>query len=895
MKSAEIRAKFINYFKSHGHTHVESSTLVPQNDPTLLFTAAGMVPFKDVFLGKEQRAYRRATSFQKCIRAGGKHNDLENVGYTGRHHTFFEMLGNFSFGDYFKEQAIDYAWKFVTQELKLPIERLYVTVFREDEESLKFWTQQQGVAPAQISRMDEEDNFWSMGDTGPCGPCTEIFYDLGPEVGCQTADCKVGCECDRFIEFWNLVFMQFNRDAAGKLTPLPRPSVDTGAGLERLALVLQGGKTNYETDVFSSIIAKTAKLAGRAYYPDQSNDPATVAFRVVADHSRAAAFLIAEGIVPSNEGRGYVLRRILRRAVRYGRNLGFKEPFMHQVAGFVISHMHEAFPELSERASFIERCILAEEEQFLRTLDHGLQMVSDELTQLKGSKELSGEIAFKLYDTYGFPLDLTALIARERNFTVDQKGFETEMLAQKQRSRKNWKGSGEQAVHEVYHSLQEQLQSYPVSSKFCGYELQELTGQCLAVVDLNSGTPQAVEQAQQGEYDLIFDETPFYAESGGQQADHGKISSDSATAQVIDVQKHVNNQIAVRIKMQSGTITKGDKLHQQVDGHRRALIKRNHTATHLLHDALRRRLGDHVKQAGSLVTPDLLRFDFNHFSALSPAEVSAIEDDVNDQIWAHHPVKVQEKTKDQAVKDGAIAFFGEKYGDKVRVVEAGIHSVELCGGTHVTDTTDIQLFRIVTESAIAAGTRRIVAYTSKNAFEFLRNRDFESRQVRELFKANSTDELLQRIEKLQESERTLRKTIDQMEGQKIVEAIPTWVEQAENIADAKLILKQLPPNEGGVKYLREIAEALRGHNPKTIAVLGMNSPDGQKCFVLVGRHPKNFVEVSAKAIIQKISESIAGRGGGKPDLAQAGGTNPKGLSKSLEMTATLIREALSGS
>jgi alanyl-tRNA synthetase len=890
MNTSEIRQKFIEYFKSKDHQHVESSSLVPENDPTLLFTNAGMNQFKDVFLGKESRSYRRATTYQKVVRAGGKHNDLENVGYTARHHTFFEMLGNFSFGDYFKSEAIAFAWEFSTKVLGLPLERLYVTVFREDDEAADIWHREQGVPLDRIFRMDEKDNFWQMGDTGPCGPCTELFVDRGEKYSCGKADCAVGCDCDRYVEFWNLVFMQYERDSSGKLKPLPKPSVDTGAGLERIAMIMQEADTNYDTDAFKSIIDGISKLCKQPYRPD-AKDKATVAFRVIADHARSTSFLICDGVIPSNEGRGYVLRRIIRRAVRYGKALGFEETFLHKVCGVVIEQMQSAFPELKDRRSFIERCVQAEEEQFFRTLEKGLDILADEIKKLGGKKQISGEVAFRLYDTYGFPLDLTALIARESHVAIDEKGFEEQMEAQKNRSRKHWKG-GEAGVEAVFHQVLEQLRQAQSSIDFVGYNVESAVGPCVAIIDRDHQQSALVTSFKGKNCQLVFQTTPFYGESGGQVGDRGKIRGHGVNATVVDVQRPLPDLIVADVEVHEGSLFVGQSYEQIVDPVHRSLVRRNHTATHLLHHALRKVLGEHVKQAGSLVTPEMMRFDFTHFQALSPEQLMEIEDLVNHQIWLGRDVDVSEKTKDQAVADGAIAFFGEKYGETVRVVKAGEFSVELCGGTHVSNTADIQMFRVISEGAIASGVRRIVALTSKGAFEYLRERDIESRYVRETLKANNIDEVTQRLERMFESEKTLRRKIEQFEAKNISEMVGEWISSAEVHGEAKLILQKLPANSAGVKYLRDIAEMIRGRDSKVIAVLTMGVPDDGKAFVLVARHAKEFSFVNANQIVQKMAEVVGGKGGGKPDLAQAGGTLIDQLDEASKLAKKAVLEAL---
>ncbi len=903
MKTAEIRSKFLNFFEKNGHTIVESSSLVPQNDPTLLFTNAGMVQFKDVFLGKDKRPYTRATTTQKCVRAGGKHNDLENVGFTARHHTFFEMLGNFSFGDYFKKEAIRFAWEFVTKELKLPKDRLYVTVFENDDEAAEIWHKQEGVPKDRIYRFGEKDNFWSMGDTGPCGPCSEIFIDRGEKYSCGKATCAMGCDCDRFMEFWNLVFMQFDRDSSGKLTPLPKPSVDTGAGLERLASILQGVDTNYDTDLFQSIIEGIAKVAGKAY---DRNSETAVSYRVIADHSRSATFLIGDGVLPSNEGRGYVLRRIMRRAIRHGKKLGLNEPFLHKICGFVIDEMQEAFPDLRGKRAFIERAVLAEEEQFFRTLERGLALLDEETAKLKKGGTLPGDVAFKLYDTYGFPLDLTRVICAEKEIQVDEAGFEKCMDRQRSESRKHWKGSGQEALDEVYLKLANDLKAKGRLPKFHGYTALRASSECLAILAPSDkglekvdsfATPPLSATSDSKENDVIieavFAETPFYGESGGQVGDHGRVTgANGFEGEVIDVQKPVADLIVAHIRPIKGTLRVGETYEQETDQEIRNLTARNHTATHLLHWALREVLGTHVKQAGSLVAPDLLRFDFTHFQPLTEDELQKIEDMINDKIWRSEAVKKQEMAKDQAIAAGAIAMFGEKYGDVVRVVQVGDFSTELCGGTHVDNSSEIHLFKIGSETGIAAGVRRMIAYTSKGAFEFLRKKESDLKSIRERLKATSDEEILGRIEKLQSSEKELRKQIEQLQAKSASGEVDEMLSQAKKLNGALLVTSLRSPDSQGVKRLRDLADRIRQKSPETVVVLGMKDPESEKASLLVAVGPSAPKSLNANEILKEIVPLIEGRGGGKPDLAQAGGSKAAGLEQALKHAAQSITQRL---
>ncbi|MCM0607087.1 MAG: alanine--tRNA ligase [Xanthomonadaceae bacterium] len=882
MKAAEIRSTFLNYFQKNSHQIVESSSLVPSNDPTLLFTNAGMVQFKDVFLGKDKRPYARATTSQKCLRAGGKHNDLENVGFTARHHTFFEMLGNFSFGDYFKKDAIRFAWEFVTKELKLPKDKLWVSVFREDDEAAEIWHKQEGVSLDRIVRFDEKDNFWSMGDTGPCGPCSEIYIDRGPKYGgpeCgKTKVCNIGCDCDRFMEFWNLVFMQFDRDASGKLNPLPRPSVDTGAGLERIALILQDAETNYDTDLFTDIISKTEKLSGKKYDP---KDAITASFRVVADHSRASTFLIGDGVMPSNEGRGYVLRRIIRRAIRHGyQKLGFTKPFLNKTSGFVIDQMSGAYPDLIEKRSYIEKVILAEEEQFFRTIERGIGLFNETIESLNTKIKnwtFSGATAFKLYDTFGFPLDLTRVMVTELGGTIDEAGFEAEMEKQRSESRKHWKGSGEEATDTHLFELKKQLGTNV--SKF-DYESLSLEGECLGFVSDGSGHELAV-----------FSPTPFYGESGGQVGDRGIVSGSGYEGQVLDVQKFQDLTV-VKLKAKKGTLAAGKKYTQQTDEEIRALTAKNHTATHLLHWALRDVLGKHVQQKGSLVTPELLRFDFSHTQPMTEAELTRVENMINERIWKSKHVSKKEMNKDAAIKAGAIAMFGEKYADTVRVVSVGDFSVELCGGTHVNNSSDIHVFKIGNESGIAAGVRRIIAYTSAGAFEFLRKNSEYLKTVQESLKATATEEIIPKIEKLQTQEKDLRKQIEKLQSKSAAGAVDELISQAESKSGVKWIVGELPSQAEGMKRLRETADQVKSKSPDSVSILGMIEEGSNKPVVAIIVGLKAPKTANASEILKELLPMIDGKGGGKPDMAQAGGTKADGLKPLLAKAKTLMAKYL---
>jgi alanyl-tRNA synthetase len=716
MKLEELRTSFLNYFQRHGHQVVKSSSLVPQNDPTLLFTNAGMNQFKDVFLGMEKRPYSRATSSQKCFRVSGKHNDLENVGHTARHHTFFEMLGNFSFGDYFKEEAIAFAWELLVKELGLDKSRLWFTVFRDDDEAFELWRKVAGVPASRIVRMGEKDNFWSMGETGPCGPCSEIIFDQGEKVGCGKPDCRIGCDCDRYLELWNLVFMQYNRDQEGKMTPLPRPSIDTGMGLERITAVMQGVFSNYDTDHFQALIQTIAALAK---INDPENQRTQASLRVIADHARAIAFLIADGILPANDGRGYVLRRVMRRAARHARLLGFDKPVLYKVCERVAELMGNAYPELLEHKKYTAEVIINEEERFLQTLDNGLRLIRDEISRHKKDQapwSLPGEVAFRLYDTYGFPLDLTQAIGRDEGFVVDTSGFEREMEKQRERARAAWKGSGAEEVESVF----KQIRSRGIKSEFSGYH--SLSGQGRVLALICNGAPCEKASDTGIDFQLIADQTPFYGEVGGQVGDQGIIKGQNFEAMVLDAKRPYDDLVVHHCRLKSGEVKVGDRVELSVDQERREDIARNHSATHLLQAALRKILGEHVQQKGSLVDPDRLRFDFTHFSPLAEKELLEVEKLVNKMVRANSEIQAENVSYQKAIQAGAMALFGEKYGETVRMVSMGDFSKELCGGTHCRKTGDIGFFKIVSEGSVAAGVRRIEALTGRGAVEYMQSR-----------------------------------------------------------------------------------------------------------------------------------------------------------------------------
>ncbi|HET7307639.1 MAG TPA: alanine--tRNA ligase [Gammaproteobacteria bacterium] len=866
MTTNDIRQKFLDFFAAHGHTLVPSSPLVPLNDPTLLFTNAGMVQFKDVFLGRDSRGYTRATSSQRCVRAGGKHNDLENVGYTARHHTFFEMLGNFSFGDYFKSEAIRLAWKLLTKEFKLPAERLWVTIYEDDDEAASIWLDEIGVSPQRFSRISGSDNFWSMGDTGPCGPCSEIFYDHGPDVpGGPPGSAEA--EGDRFVEIWNLVFMQFDRDAQGNMTPLPKPCVDTGMGLERIAAVMQGVHSNYEIDLFKNLIKAAADVVG--VKPDFDNS----SLRVIADHIRACAFLIVDGVLPANEGRGYVLRRIVRRAVRHGHKLGMEEPFLFRLVAAVEAEMGEAYPELKRGRAQAEQVLLREEEQFEKTLAQGMGLLEDSLKKLRG-KTIPGETVFKLYDTYGFPVDLTADIARERGLTIDEAGFDREMDAQRQRARAASQFAGDYTRLDIN-----------AETTFTGYESLAGEGQ---VVALFRGD-EAVETLQAGEKGVVvLGATPFYAESGGQVGDHGQLFADDAAFRVDDTQKHGHAHAHIGI-VERGAFSVGQSVHAEVNATLRQATVLNHSATHLLHAALREELGEHVVQKGSLVAPDRLRFDFSHPQAVTADQLRRIENRVNAEIRGNSAAETRVMAYDEAIGSGAMALFGEKYGDKVRVLRLGQFSTELCGGTHVARTGDIGLFKIVAETGIAAGIRRIEALTGQRALEWVEQAEATLAAAAGAIKA-SPDSLVERASALSDRARRLEKEVADLKTQLASRQGGDLAERAVDVDGVKVVAVRL--DGADARTLRDTADQLKNKLGSAAVVLA--AVDDGKVRLVAGVTKDRAKAVPAGELINMVAEQVGGRGGGRPDMAQAGGSNPAELDAALQSVPDWIRQRLSG-
>jgi alanyl-tRNA synthetase len=863
----EIRDSFLKFFESKGHTVVASSSLIPKDDPTLLFTNAGMVQFKNAFLGLENRGYTRAATCQKCARAGGKHNDLENVGVTARHHTFFEMLGNFSFGDYFKEEAIAWAWEYLIDVVKLPKEKLWITIYKDDDEAFEIWNKKMNVPAERIVRMDEKSNFWMMGETGPCGPCSEILYDQGKDTGCGRPECDVHCDCDRHLEIWNNVFTQFDRDESGKLTPLAKPSIDTGMGLERLTAVIQGKKSNYDTDLFTPIIRFMEKSSGKTYGQNADND---VSIRVIADHSRALTFLIGDGITPSNEGRGYVLRRILRRAARHGKMLGINKPFLNECAQVVIDMMKGVYPDLVEKASFITKMILNEEQRFMETLDAGLRILNEETEALKkeGQSILPGALVFKLYDTYGFPTDLTADIVKRDGFTLDNAGFEAEMEQQRERARGAWRGSGEEAVAECYLKVS----SSGVSTEFCGYEKIKKDNAEVKAIFIDGKPADTAVAGQKAE--IVLDNTPFYGEAGGQIGDTGYLKGAGFNFTVEDTKKPVENFIVHKGVVSKGEIKVGVKAKLFVDEEKRKAIAANHSGTHILQAALKAVLGDHIKQSGSQVTAEGLRFDFSHFSKISDDEMKRIEEIANDMIRKNVDVKTEVCALEDALKTGATAVFDEKYGSTVRIVKMDKMSMELCGGTHVKRTGDIGLIKVVHESAIAAGVRRIEAVTGKEAFAHFQKAEEELKRTAGLFKSSQM-EVCDRVEKMQKHVKELEKEIETLKGKLAAKDSGDLIGQAKEVNGVKFLAVEV--SIADVKTLRDFGDKLRDKLGSGIILLGSKAGDKVMLLCMVTKDLAG--KYHAGNIIKELAPLVGGSGGGRPDMAQAGGSQPENLSK----------------
>jgi alanyl-tRNA synthetase len=867
MSAADVRSAFLEFFRGQSHMIVPSSSLVPANDPTLLFTNAGMVQFKDVFLGKEQRDYLRAASSQRCVRAGGKHNDLENVGYTARHHTFFEMLGNFSFGDYFKREAIHLAWDFLIYTLRLDPARLWCTVYKDDDEAADVWLKDIGVSPERFSRLGESSNFWAMGDTGPCGPCSEIFFDHGPGIPGGPPG-SVDEEGDRYVEIWNLVFMQFERQADGTLTPLPKPSVDTGMGLERITAVMQGVHSNYDIDLFKNLIRAAGKLAGTSVLTSNS-------LRVIADHIRAATFLIVDGVLPFNEGRGYVLRRIIRRAIRHGYKLGIQQPFFYKLVRPLEQEMGAAYPELTRGRAHAERVLKQEEERFAETLANGMVLLETAIRNLRGAKVIDGDTVFKLYDTFGFPVDLTADVARERGLSIDQARFEAAMDEQRRRS---------QEASKFAVDLRGGAQ-FEARTLFGGYEGLSGTGNVVALLKQGAQV-EALEQGDAGE--VVLDRTPFYAEAGGQVGDAGQLTASGVRFVVTDTQKRgaAHSHLGT---LAQGRIRIGDNLESEVDGARRQATALNHTATHLLHAALRKVLGTHVLQKGSLVAPDRLRFDFAHIQALTPAELTEIEQLVNAQIRANLPAETRVMDYEGAVAAGAMALFGEKYDKDVRVLRLGDFSMELCGGTHVRRAGDIGLFKIVSESGIASGVRRIEALTGVGALEYVEQNDALLRDLGLLLRgsreeiADKAREQLERTRQLEREVRTLKDRLAAGQGVDLAAA-------AVDVQGVKVVATKVDGADASA--LRRAVDQLKGRLKSAVVVLA-SVQDAAKVVLVAGVTPDQTSRIQAGELAGAVAALVGGRGGGRADFAQAGGSKPEALDAALESVQEFVRARLS--
>ena len=879
MDSNEIRTAFLRYFEDRDHRIVSSSPLVPKEDPSLLFTNAGMVQFKRVFLREEKRDYTRATTSQKCVRAGGKHNDLENVGKTARHHTFFEMLGNFSFGDYFKEGAIEFGWDLLTREMGLPKEKLWVSIYEEDEEAFDLWHRKVGVPVERIVRLGEKDNFWAMGDTGPCGPCSEIIIDQGEAVGCGGSDCGVDCECDRFLELWNLVFMQFNRSEDGQMTPLPKPCIDTGMGLERITAVLQGVTSNYDTDLFRDIIAHIEEISLRKYGKDD-NEADDISIRVIADHARATAFLIGDGVLPDKVGRGYVLRRIMRRAIRHGRKLGIKDPFLGEVSAVAMGLMREAYPELAENENYIRRVIELEETGFSETLDRGLSLLKEETARLTqtGETVLPGNVVFMLYDTFGFPVDLTEDIVQEDGFRIDVEGFESAMEEQRRKARESWKGMGEEGFKESYR----RISSEGIETQFVGYDEIQCRSKVVKVIRRDH----LVDTARAGDsVEIVVEKSPFYGETGGQVGDKGKIVGDGLVIEINDARRPLPNLIVHRGLVKEGTLKVGDEVVLSVDEGMRRRTAANHTATHLLHSALREILGDHVKQAGSLVEPYRLRFDFTHFSPLTEEELVQVEDFVNGKIRQNTGVDVEETQTREAIQGGAIALFGEKYGDKARVVSIADFSKELCGGTHTSRTGDLGFFKIISEAGVAAGVRRIEALTGQDAIHYIRLEEDELKRVSSMVKAPSR-EVAAKVGKLLDHQRKLEREIESLRGKLAGGKSFDLMDQIRVIKGVKVLAAQVEVDSP--QSLRNFGDTLRDRIASGIVLLG--SKRGKKVSLLMRVTDDLLPRFNADTMIRRVAAEVGGSGGGRPDMAQAGGTDVSRLDHALQSIYEIVEE-----
>ncbi len=878
----ETRRQFLEFFHQRGHRIVRSSSLVPADDPTLLFTNAGMNQFKDVFLGREARDYLRATTAQKCVRAGGKHNDFENVGKTDRHHTFFEMLGNFSFGDYFKSEAIPLAWELVTEVYGLDPEQLWITVYRDDDEAHRIWNRGVGVGSHRIFRLGEKDNFWAMGDTGPCGPCSEIHFDQGPAAGCEAGytKCSFPCECGRFVEIWNLVFMEFDRQSSGKLVPLPKPSVDTGMGLERMTAVLQGKRSNYDTDLLKPLTRYAAEISGRDY---GSHKAADVSMRVIADHARATAFLVSDGVVPSNDGRGYVLRKIMRRAIRHGRLIGIEDEFLHRMADRVADLMQDAYPELASTREYVSRVVLHEEQRFSSTLRIALDQLSDVLDRLEpsGSRQdrLPGEVMFKFYDTYGLPLDLMQEIADENGLILDEEGFNRRLTAQRERGRASWKETATAAGSAPPPTAEK--------TRFLGYTQLETEEAIIRSILIQGKQTTLLPAGKVGE--VFLDRTPFYAETGGQVGDAGVLQGGETQGVVQDTYPAPPGYSAHLVRCARGALQVGDRVEARVDGTRRDSIRKNHTATHLLHAALRQLVGFHVKQSGSLVAPDRLRFDFTHYAALSPEDLIEIEDLVNRKVMENLPVSTLVQDLNQAVSEGAMALFGEKYGEQVRVVSVNGFSKELCGGTHVSRTGDIGLFKIVGESGIAAGVRRIEAITGTGALRRFREDEELLGQLEGLSKG-TRPELVGSVRRYQASIRSLEKELQEMRYRLAQDRVGQLLHSARSVHGVKVLTSVVDRLDNA--SLRNLADELKSRIGRGVVVLATS---GSGKVSLVAAITSDLTSrLHAGRMVKEIASMVGGGGGGRPDLAEAGGRDPSKLPLALEAVAAYVEKHVQG-
>ena len=877
----ELRTLFLDFFSKREHKVISSSPLIPQNDPTLLFTNAGMVQFKNIFLGEETRPYKRAATSQKCVRAGGKHNDLEIVGKTSRHHTFFEMLGNFSFGDYFKEAAIEFGWEFLTETVKVPKELLWVSVYEKDDEAYDLWRTAIGVPQERIVRLGEKDNFWQMGETGPCGPCSEIIIDQGEDFGCKKPGCRVGCECDRYLELWNLVFMQFNRDEKGNLSPLPKPSIDTGLGLERISAIVQGVGSNFEIDLIRPLLDSVSEISKKKYGSNQAED---ISIRVIADHIRAISFLIGDGILPSNEGRGYVLRRILRRALRHGKILGIEGPFLNKLVLVLIEVMKEPYPELLYAKELIIKLVLSEEERFANTLDQGIKILNELMLNLKEKNILSipGREVFKLYDTYGFPVDLANEIASEKGFTLDMEGFSSSMDEQKKLARQSWSGSGEEKTKPLYRKVASEISSV----QFVGYEAYASGSKILKILKGNNPAD-ILMKGEEGE--IILDKTPFYGEAGGQAGDTGKIISGGSVFEVEDAQKPLPGLTVHKGKLLTGTLKTGDNVEAKINISDRKQTQANHAATHLLQAALREALGDHVKQCGSLVEPKRFRFDFTHFSQLEKSDLRRVEKIVSEKIREDYKVEIIHMPFKEAINSGATALFNEKYGDEVRVVKISDFSKELCGGTHASSTGEIGILKIIQERSIAAGIRRIEAITGAAALEYIQKKEDEIEEIASTLKTR-TEDIIPRIKKLSETLKEYERQINKLkskEGKGSVEEILS--SKVKDLKGIKVVASVVESESAG--ELRDLGDRLKDRLRSGVIVLGAEIKGKASIIVCVSNDLTD--KFHAGNIVKKISRFVGGEGGGRKDFAQAGGKDVEKLEEAINNVDTILQEEIS--